>query len=167
MKALLFISILMAGSATMNAQTMGDSTRRDTLSANNNSGYNSYSNGNMNNNATNKMTNNTTTTNATTTNTMTTNTMTTNTNGTYGNTVNWDVTHYAFAALPVVETYMGSDVMGNMKTKYGANLYDITSYRFSDTRMGYIVRTMDPGAGQIKSVYVSEDGSTVVNSMGQ
>lgn len=67
---------------------------------------------------------------------------------------------YPQAALPVMEDYIPSSILSNLKTTYGSDLYDITSMKCSNGSDCYTVRVIKNGA--VQTFVVNADGNTVV-----
>ncbi|MBC9929570.1 hypothetical protein [Chitinophaga qingshengii] len=67
---------------------------------------------------------------------------------------------YPEAALPVMEDYIPSNIMSNLKTTYGSDLYDITSMKCTSGSDCYTVRVIKNGV--VQSFVVNADGNTVV-----
>lgn len=67
---------------------------------------------------------------------------------------------YPQAALPVMEDYIPSAILSNLKTTYGSDLYDITSMKCSNGSDCYTVRVIKNGA--VQTFVVNSDGNTVV-----
>jgi hypothetical protein len=58
--------------------------------------------------------------------------------------------------LPVLETFVPSDLVNTLRTKYGANLYDITAVKGANATDIYMVRT---GMGNYTTSWVNADGT--------
>ncbi|MGN7818648.1 DUF1682 domain-containing protein [Chitinophaga varians] len=67
---------------------------------------------------------------------------------------------YPQAALPVMEDYIPSDILSNLKTTYGSDLYDVTSMKCNNGGDCYTVRVIKNGA--VQTFVVNSDGNTVV-----
>lgn len=63
------------------------------------------------------------------------------------------------ASLPVVGTGVSADVVANIKSKYGENIYDIKKIRSTSGQDAYAVRVMENG--QYNTYYVGADGNVV------
>ena len=62
-------------------------------------------------------------------------------------------------SLPVVGTDVSTTVVANLKTKFGATLYDIKKIRSSSGQDIYAIRLMN--SGQLSLQYVDDNGNTV------
>lgn len=63
-------------------------------------------------------------------------------------------------ALPVIQSYVPEDIIDKALQKYGANLYSVSTVQTSDGdayKLGIIEQ------GQLRTDYLNEDGSSVVN----
>lgn len=61
-------------------------------------------------------------------------------------------------SLPVIGTDVPSDVVSNIKNKFGSNIYDIKKIRLTSGD-AYVVRVMENG--QFTTSYVGSDGNVV------
>ena len=68
-----------------------------------------------------------------------------------------DASQTRFAALPVLVTAVPESIVGSVKNKYAANIYDITGLKNSAGQDVYMVRVLDNG--QLRSEYVGSDGN--------
>ena len=62
-------------------------------------------------------------------------------------------------SLPVIGTDVASDVVTNIKSKYGSNIYDIKKVKITSSQDAYAVRVMENGA--YNTYYVDASGNVV------
>ncbi|WP_212003495.1 hypothetical protein [Chitinophaga sp. HK235] len=74
-------------------------------------------------------------------------------------TTNYNTMWYPQAALPVMEDFIPSNIVSNLKNTYGSNLYDITSMKCRDGSDCYTVRVIQNGV--VQTIVVNADGNTV------
>jgi len=67
---------------------------------------------------------------------------------------------YPQPALPVMEDFIPSNILTNLKTTYGSDLYDVTSMKCNNGGDCYTVRVIKNGA--VQTFVVNTDGNTVV-----
>jgi len=85
-------------------------------------------------------------------------------NTTMNNKGNTGITATTFAALPVLETYVPSEIINSMKTKYGDALYDITTILGTSGQVQYVIRVLTNN-GQYKTDYNDLNGNTLSASI--
>ncbi|NML38361.1 hypothetical protein HHL17_14230 [Chitinophaga sp. G-6-1-13] len=67
---------------------------------------------------------------------------------------------YPQTALPVMVDYIPAEILSNLKTTYGSDLYDVTSMKCNNGGDCYTVRVIKNGV--VQTFVVNADGNTVV-----